>query len=427
MLRATSRHFSRSSRRLPSFTNSTLPSATRACRRAYSSAAPGEGSSGKGLSFFNFLVLGGIIATGYGVYDTYLKPLSWPEEVKPDLRAGIKARQAGDFVTAESYFERAWMTAKNMPPEDFSGLPFLKISGIAVALAAIYEEDSNPEKAYDLYQAAFDYLQDPELHAKLSLVERLRAVGIASKLGEMAGQLSKPLVEQEKWLVNAVNIVVKAFHEPNYEQPDPDPNASAEMLAELDFPLWMAKNDVGAPFEALAEFYAKIGQAELAMPLYLQAVSILIPPPDKEMPPTSDEDVCRGGQIMNNIAELVIRSDHSPERLHQASVWAQRGLAKIETAMKNNPPGSINTCELALTAALFNNGAIAEYQGEKDKAKDLYERSLEQAEKSKMDEGLLLAKASLDRMERGEDPPKPKPPVQPRLAQPPKRTGWFRW
>lgn len=132
---------------------------------------------------------------------------------------------------------------------------------------------------------------------------------------------------------------------------------------------------------------------------------------------------------MNNIAELVIRSDRNPERLHQAEQWARRGLAKIETTRKGSMV-PIPTCELALTAALFNNGAITEYQGNKEEAKVLYERSLDQAEHIDMKEGISVAREALARMEQGLEPPppmKPQPPPQAPRRNAAEGGGWFSW
>lgn len=78
----------------------------------------------------------------------------------------------------------------------------------------------------------------------------------------MSQALGKPLPEQEEWLVAAVNTLLKLVQEPNFEQPDPDPNGTVNMITELDLPLWMSIDDFGAPFEALGEFYSRIGRVE---------------------------------------------------------------------------------------------------------------------------------------------------------------------
>ena len=89
-----------------------------------------------------------------------------------------------------------------------------------------------------------------------------------------------------------------------------------------------------------------------AMPLYLQAISILIPPPPKKAPAS---DRCRGtllnvdvvsfaeaspsgAQLMTNLAELIIQTDpeKNPDKLHQAQAWVQKALAIVEDARKSS-------------------------------------------------------------------------------------------
>ncbi|KAF9019543.1 hypothetical protein BDZ89DRAFT_1164619 [Hymenopellis radicata] len=48
-----------------------------------------------------------------------------------------------------------------------------------------------------------------------------------------------------------------------------DPDVDNLILAELDLPPWASSTDVGAPLEALARFYRRIGKMNYALPFYL--------------------------------------------------------------------------------------------------------------------------------------------------------------
>lgn len=111
-----------------------------------------------------------------------------------------------------------------------------------------------------------------------------------------------------------------------------------------------------------------------AMPLYLQAVSILIPPPPQE---TSPENKCRGewdvvsilettlticlsgAQMMGNIANLILESGTSPELIQQAESWANKGL-EVASAVRNSSRTKHEACEIAYAFMLFNLGRIRE-------------------------------------------------------------------
>ena len=68
---------------------------------------------------------------------------------------------------------------------------------------------------------------------------------------------------------------------------------------------------------------------------------------------------------MNNLAELLIRTSPTPERLHQAEEWAKQASTVIEKTRasvggkSNSPP----TCEETLAAVLFNIGSLREVRG----------------------------------------------------------------
>jgi len=171
-------------------------------------------------------------------------------------------------------------------------MPTLKTSGIAIILSTAYENDKKPEKAYAVLEDALQHMQtagrassvsqtgilndsnETDGLENLSPPERLRAVAIAYKLGEMAEHLKKP-DDEEKYLTYAVNVVLKHIMEHRLV-----PAAISEMAAgkrvpksaeegkeqimeeQLGLPTWVEKQDLAAPFEALATFYTKENRGE---------------------------------------------------------------------------------------------------------------------------------------------------------------------
>jgi len=138
--------------------------------------------------------------------------------------------------------------------------------------------------------------------------EKMRAVALAYKLGELGESLEKPKEDTEKWLTFAVETVLKHVLQVSPSTPSAGtPNEEADnliLVTELTgcqllillrhLKLW--EHSI-RELENLSEWILLIvsGEAEhcgsYAMPLMLQAVSILIPPAPQESNP---EDKCRG-------------------------------------------------------------------------------------------------------------------------------------
>jgi len=147
------------------------------------------------------------------------------------------------------------------------------------------------------------------------------------------------------------------------------------VIAELGLPDWVSTVDIAAPFEALGTFYSRAGKLDYAMPLMLQAVSILIPPPPQESTP---EDRCRGAQLMTSISEMIIRNNLSRETVQQAEQWAMKGL-EVVVATRKASKEPIGICEVAYAVQLFNMASLRAIGGDITKAKDLFARSANQA------------------------------------------------
>ncbi|OSX60883.1 hypothetical protein POSPLADRAFT_1146055 [Postia placenta MAD-698-R-SB12] len=357
---------------------------------------------------FSLLIALGVASTAYGVYEFYSAFTMWPQEVRGDLRTGIKAKNQGDFERSERYLRRAYETALALPLSAFASEPYLKLSGIAIALASVLEAAERAEPAYEVYTDALSRLRAAQAAAPgtLSGPERMRAVALAMKLGEMAEAYQLPVEEEERWLTWAVEELLRIVRDEGQNRQlvvgDAVQDAGVPfMLAELDVPPWVTKTDMGAPLEALGRFYSREGNVEYAIPLYLQAISLLVPPASSKKKATVEER-CRGGQLMNNLAELSIRGEPTDAKRKQAEAWARQGLATIEStkALGKGSPEELMLCDEALAAVLFNLGSLLEMAGDTEQSRDLFQKSLDQAKNTKMREGIIQSQTALRRLDR---------------------------
>lgn len=404
-----------------------------ACSRKFSSTASSHSTTASGVRvsrLFTALLALGIGATGLGLYEFYTSFTLWPEQVRGDLRAGIKARNQGDLSLSERYITRAFQTALSLPYQTFAPDPYLKLSGIASLLSEVALD----RRSREALQIAWEIGAGPsEQHSPLpnaekkssavvegapgwssytlSNEERLRRVALAYKLGQLASE--RDLEEEEKWLLWAVEEVLRlsglgmtnAKSDTNTRMHE---NAGSSALEDLELPPWMSKTDLGAPLEALGALYAKKGRIEYAMPLYLQAISLLLPPKANNV---SIEDRCRAAQLMNNLSELIMRRPPAPEVRAQAEAWARQALGIIERAQAQ-PRSSQwfgwgqpaddgrDVCEHALGVVLFNLGSLREMTSDLDGAKKLFEKSAEQCSKVGIREGVVEAQEALRRVEK---------------------------
>ncbi|KAF5373204.1 hypothetical protein D9757_010564 [Collybiopsis confluens] len=265
-----------------------------------------------------------------------------------------------------------------------------KITGLAVAFGDILERAGKGEQAYDLYVQLLDILQQDDVKNTLTGPERLRAVALSTKLGELATQLKRSKVKEEKWL-ELLRIVRGPTDESLGGSGDDVDDYSQ---GKINFPL-MNKTDIGAPLEALGAFYAYAGRLDFAMPLYLQAISLLIPPAPKK---SSAEDRCRGAQLMMNLSELIMRGQPTPQVLHQTESWATQALGVTKKARRElSKPADL--CEEVYAAALFNVATFREMAGDKSTARSLFREGLEQARSIGMAEGTREASNALRRLD----------------------------
>lgn len=213
----------------------------------------------------------------------------WPKDIRSDLRGGLLAKRKGDLDSAIAYLARyvgnystellslnlvyrAWETTLSTPITAFKDEPLLKTTGVAITLAGILEQSNRRNEAYEVYKDALRQMaaqgsQNPTTPAELTtdllktftVSERIRAISIAYKLGELAHDLQKPLEEEEKWLVWSVEALLKTVMHGPEQQAKEVLNVSTR-VDELGLPPSAMLHNFAAPFEALATFYSQRGR-----------------------------------------------------------------------------------------------------------------------------------------------------------------------
>ncbi|KAG6377623.1 hypothetical protein JVT61DRAFT_15441 [Boletus reticuloceps] len=385
-----------------------------------------RGSSIRVSTIFTALLALGAGATLLGLYEIYTSFTLWPDEVRKDLRAGIRAKNQGDHALSERFLARAYQTALSLPLSVLGSDPYLKLSGIAAVLAevsparrakqvlkSVWEKgDVSTSASSDSAESGNNSSNDWAAYS-LTNEERLRRVAVACKLAELCS--NEDGEEEEKWLSWAVEEVLRlagvqtAHRNSAGGKAHANSTSTSVVLAELELPPWMRRVDLGAPLAALGSVYAHKGNVEYAMPLYLQAISLLLPPNAGNVP---IKDRCEAAQLMNNLSELIMRRPPSPEIRHQAQAWARQAYGLIERVDKMPLPRrgwfsssgeqSREVCDQVLGVVLFNLGMLREMDNDHATARSLYKQSLEQCERVGMKEGVLQTKRGLRRIERAD-------------------------
>lgn len=155
------------------------------------------------------------------------------------------------------------------------------ITAIGMALADVMEIRNEHQKAYDVYVDAFKVLEKANEEVGLTGSERLRAVAIGHKLGGMVETCGKTTEEEAKWLVFAVEEILKLVRDAQKDKKlqgrGPVSSISKPLsLGEIELPDWIRKTDVGAPLESLAAFYRRTGNYEYVARYHRTFVSLCI-------------------------------------------------------------------------------------------------------------------------------------------------------
>jgi hypothetical protein len=124
------------------------------------------------------------------------------------------------------------------------------------------EQNHKLERAFEVYEEALERL--PTSGEDMSGRDKLRAVGIAYKLGEMAGVMKGKEEKEEGYLAWAVEALLKSMKNDSERKPKGENvnDDSDSVIKALQLPEWASKIDIAAPFEALGSFYARNGRLE---------------------------------------------------------------------------------------------------------------------------------------------------------------------
>ncbi|UZJ52655.1 hypothetical protein CBS101457_001975 [Exobasidium rhododendri] len=385
-------------------------------------------------TFFGLIILG-FVGTGVGVYAYYNTFSIWPDELRGDLRAAIKAHRRGERKMAEALYRRALETAQGMSLEKLGKMPLLKVSGISIALGSLLEEQGKLKEAYQIYSESLQYMEEKGKTPE----ERIRAVALAQRCGDLAAikEVSEALLPETipahveasslaehhlRWSVE--ELLRLAVSEKDRMEALSNPE-SGLVLADLELPPWIEGATLGASLEALGQLYASQGRSEYAIPLYVQAINLLMPAnkASRTSEPTVAER-CRTGILMNNIAQLLTDADKSGSKVDEAATWALKGLdivgyalrgagwdgkegkgfKKIEAgddARTNEVKGQCWHAEVAL---LSNLGEIARMKKDDCKAREMFQRAYMKADLYGMREYRSRAAQALSELERTTSP-----------------------
>ncbi|KAI3629183.1 hypothetical protein CBS9595_000255 [Malassezia furfur] len=321
--------------------------ARHASTHAGARASRGGVSMRAGVLFVGLSALA-VAFTTYGVWEYFAAFRVWPKELREPLRAALKAKNRGKFARSAKHFREAWDLARTLDPARLGGDALLKTTGIAVALGDVLEQDKRVDEAAEVYADALDEVLQrgafaTERPAERTPQERMRAVALAQKLGDLAvggarvrafddgtaHRTSSPAEGYLSWSVSELMRLV---------QTGGTPGGGPLMLADLHLPPWVSAQELGGSVEALGAFYASHDIAEYAVPLYLQAISLLMPirgDGAKRAPPTVAER-CRAAILMNNLSQILAQGKRPPvpdgapapsvAPLDQALAWAAKGL-----------------------------------------------------------------------------------------------------
>ncbi|KAG9022972.1 hypothetical protein FS837_006062 [Tulasnella sp. UAMH 9824] len=226
----------------------------------------------------------------------------WPEEVRNDLRAAVKAKQKEDWRMAASYFERAYDIAVTLPDQaaSFGADSAIKISDIALSLADVLESAGDLPRAYSIYGTAFSHLinglpSSSESKTAFEADQQRRAIGIALKMAELGEHIlherapgrvpecanygpadEAEVKEKIDWaLTEALGLRSASVHlwETGKKQNDT-----------LNLPGWVKKVNRISTVRRVEEYYSRKGEIEYSLPLKLYIISTLSPLP---LPPSS--------------------------------------------------------------------------------------------------------------------------------------------
>ncbi|KAJ9102594.1 hypothetical protein QFC21_002995 [Naganishia friedmannii] len=267
-------------------------------------------------------------------------------------------------------------------PKGFASLRFSHVFG---GLAILGQH----RKAIQVLQEALAFLDryDPEQNGVLpatpspvqfTLSDRTRSIGLAQKLGTLALHIADSTGKDknadlaEMYLTRALNAMIRLgsgggaqekedtkLVGRDFDFPQEGGKAQAQENIDVDGARlnMVTKKSMGITMEALADLYVRRGRHELANPLYVQAISTLLP--------TSPEEVKSAGK------------PPVQDRCQASKAWSQRALQLADQTLSETIPDEKlqAACERARIVTEFNLGMLSEMEADISQAVKYLQRA----------------------------------------------------
>lgn len=167
---------------------------------------------------------------------------------------------------------------------------------------------------------------------------------------------------------------------------------------------WMNLTEIATAMEELASTYTNQEKHELAIPLYLQALSMV---KEDEGPNTT----CKQVVLLNNVASAMAGQAQKPPRpskvnpsqtpltqeqiIDAAKKWAQKAL---DVAATIQPPVRDEDCDVSCVVATYNLGELAEMLNQRGEAEKRYREAKALAQGIGFEDGITMADSALKRL-----------------------------
>lgn len=281
----------------------------------------------------------------------------------------------------QALFARAWQQAR---AED---LDLLKSTGIAAELGALLESQSRFSDALYVYNAALEDIRKAQARPS----ELARGILFARKIASIPSTQADKAEEVMEW---AVAELIKLSASPEQLATAQERAAKGEdgmAAGDIVTPRWLRNEslDLSACLEQLGAIYLARGKHELAVPAYLQTLSIL----GRVQQPTT-EHRCRTALVMSQLS-AALASDS--KRLDQAIRWARQSIDVADSTVAEMRDGA-SECVRCAATGLVNLGALLAMSGRRAEARKTYEQAIDRCSRISFAAGVERAQDGLSKL-----------------------------